>query len=294
VKVWITGCHGQLGYELTRTTPSDVVPLQTDAAQLDITDEMAVRRFVAEQRPNVVVNTAAYTAVDKAEQQPDLAARVNAQAPGYLAQALLTHCPSARLIHVSTDYVFAGDACRPYATDAVTGPLGVYGVTKLAGERAVLEALPGRSAVVRTAWLYSAYGHNFVKTMLKLMREREQLGVVADQIGTPTWANGLAHALWYCVANAQISGCLHWTDAGVASWYDFAVAIQEEGLRMGLLGREIPVLPICTQDYPTPAKRPAYSVLDKASTWAMLGQAAPHWRVALRGMMQELIEQGYG
>jgi dTDP-4-dehydrorhamnose reductase len=190
---------------------------------------------------------------------------------------------------VSTDFVFDGTQSHPYLPTDRTNPLGVYGASKLAGEQLALAAYPEGLAIVRTAWLYSAFGNNFVTTMLRLMGERERLGVVADQVGTPTWTCGLAGALWQ-MCRVQPKGIHHWTDAGVASWYDFAVAIQEEGLACGLLAREIPIQPINTVDYPTSARRPAYSVLDKTETWAALGMTPPHWRVALRRMLLEYKE----
>lgn len=293
MKVLVTGSNGQLGYELARTCPASVTLLQADVAELDIADSAVVSHYIATQAPDVVINAAAYTQVDKAEQESELACKINAVGPENLARALADQ-PRRRLLQVSTDYVFAGNAHRPYSIDAPVAPLGVYGASKLAGETAVTELLPDRSVIIRTAWLYSARGANFVKTMLKLMAEREQLTVIADQIGSPTWGNGLARALWDVVANPAIRGVHHWTDAGVASWYDFAVAIQEEGQRLGLLSKAIPIRPIRTEDYPTPARRPNYSVLDKSALWAALGYNAPHWREALRSMMAELLDARHG
>jgi dTDP-4-dehydrorhamnose reductase len=179
-------------------------------------------------------------------------------------------------VHVSTDFVFDGKASSPYAPDAPTRPLGVYGATKRDGEIAAgADAL-----IVRTAWVYAAAGNNFVRTMLRLMAERDEVRVVADQIGTPTHAASLARAIW-ALAAAGSTGHYHWTDAGAASWYDFAVAIQEEALALGLLSRAVPIVPIRTVDYPTPAQRPAFSILDKTTTWAITGPAR-HWRAELR------------
>ncbi|HSR36471.1 MAG TPA: dTDP-4-dehydrorhamnose reductase, partial [Desulfurivibrionaceae bacterium] len=192
----------------------------------------------------------------------------------------------AFLVQLSTDFVFDGNRSRPYAPGDTPAPLGVYGATKLAGEVAVQQILGHYSAIVRTSWLYSSHGHNFVKTMLRLMKERDAVRVVADQIGTPTWAHGLAVAVWQ-IAGRTLSGIHHWGDGGVASWYDLAVAIQEEALSLGLLARAVPVLPIATANYPTPARRPSYSVLDKTATWELLGGPPPHWRVQLRRMLQE-------
>jgi dTDP-4-dehydrorhamnose reductase len=205
---------------------------------------------------------------------------MTAAAPGAMAAAALT--AGARFVHVSTDFVFDGRSPTPYAPSAEAEPLGAYGRTKLDGERAVLAAHPG-ALIVRTAWVYAARGGNFVHTMLRLMRERPEVRVVGDQLGTPTHAQGLARALWTLDA-AGATGIYHWTDAGVCSWYDFAVAIQEEALAAGLLERAVPVIPIRTADYPTPARRPACCVLDKTDTWNVTGSAA-HWRVELRACM---------
>ena len=285
MRVLVIGASGQLGWELARTRPEGVALELAGSSRCDIRDSAVVRALVAETRPEVIINTAAYTAVDRAEQERDAAFALNGHGPRHLAEAAAaTGC---RLIQVSTDFVFDGTKSSPYLPDAPCAPLGVYGESKLTGERAVMELLGERACVVRTAWLYSSHGNNFVKTMLRLMDERESLGVVADQIGTPTWGRGLAEALWLA-AKQGIGGVHHWTDSGVASWYDFSVAIQEEGLAIGLLAKEIAIRPIRTEDYPTPARRPSYSVLDKCITWAALGIEQPiHWRVALRRMLAE-------
>ena len=193
----------------------------------------------------------------------------------------------ARFVHVSTDFVFDGRSGIPYAPDAEPNPLGVYGRTKLEGER-----LAGHGAlIIRTAWVYAPTGGNFVRTMLRLMAERPEVRVVADQIGTPTYAPGLAAALW-ALAEKGVTGIHHHTDSGAASWYDFAVAIQEEALAIGLLDTAAPVIPIATAEFPTPARRPHFSVLDKRSTIAALGAPAPHWRVNLRHMLNEVKHHG--
>ena len=191
----------------------------------------------------------------------------------------------AGFVHVSTDFIFDGTAHLPYPPDALPNPLGVYGRTKLEGEEAARD-LHGNPLIVRTAWVYAAKGANFVATMLRLMRERSELGVVADQIGTPTHVPTLARTIW-TLAQGGHTGTFHATDAGVASWYDFAVAIHEEALALGLLTTPVTVKPIRTSDYPTPAQRPAYSVLDKSATWALTG-LPNHWRVELRACLQEL------
>jgi dTDP-4-dehydrorhamnose reductase len=234
----------------------------------------------------VIINAAAYTAVDKAEAEKDLAERVNGAAPGYLAEA--AHANGARLLHISTDFVFDGKATQPYRPDAVTAPLGAYGASKLHGEQRALEASRGQALVLRTAWVYAAAGHNFVLTMLRLMAERGSVKVVQDQMGSPTWASSVAQALWAAVAVPGLKGIHHWTDAGTASWYDFALAIAADARELGLLRTPVEVFPISTAEYPTPAKRPTYSVLDCVSSVAALKIQPAPWRDNLKKMLMEL------
>jgi len=287
MKVLVTGAGGQLGRELQRTAPEGHEVIALSSALLDVTDGKQIEHALSGHEPEVVINAAGYTAVDKAESERERAQAVNALGPDLLARAAVAR--GIRFIQVSTDFVFDGAKGSPYLPDDQPNPLGVYGETKLAGERAVMAA-DSRALVVRTAWVYSAHGQNFVNTMLRLMRERTSLSVVADQVGTPTWAKGLAQALWCAVDLPQMAGIHHWTDAGVASWYDFAVAIQEEAHAWGLLDNAIPIRPIRTQEYQTAAKRPSYSVLDKTATWAALRLTPSHWRVALREMIQSLTD----
>lgn len=288
MKVIVTGANGQLGRALQATAPAHADIVALDRAALDIGDGDAVVTLVDETEPDLIINAAAYTAVDRAESDEDAAYRINAEGPGHLAAAAAVQ--KARFIHVSTDFVFDGSSGSPYRPDHPTAPLGVYGASKLAGERAVLHACPD-ALIVRTAWVYGTVGNNFVRTMLRLMAERDEVRVVADQIGTPTFADGLARALWSLNA-ASASGIHHWTDSGAASWYDFAVAIQEDALAIGLLGRAVPVIPIATSDYPTPARRPSYSVLDKSSAIALVGAPPPHWRLNLREMLGVIKANG--
>ena len=285
--VLITGANGQLGYELPRTAPDGYNCILTDKDELDITNAGAVNAFVADCKPDVIINSAAYTAVDKAEEDEVMAVAINETGARNLAQVSKDN--GIKFIQTSTDFVFDGKACSPYLVDAATNPQGVYGQTKDDGDKAVVEVLGDDAFIIRTAWLYSAHGNNFVKTMLRLMSERDSLGVIADQIGTPTWANSLAEAIWKAI-ELDATGMHHWTDAGVASWYDFAVAIQEEGLHLGLLEETILINPLTTADYPTPASRPAYSVLDKTTTWRALEIDGEHWRGNLRKMLIELTE----
>ncbi len=288
MRALIFGAGGQVGRALAATTPEGTELVALGREQCDIGDRAAVDQAIASAAPDLVVNAAAYTAVDRAESQPDDAARLNAEAPGWIAAA--ARSADARFVHISTDFVFDGTAGIPYLPDAPTNPQSVYGRTKRDGELAVLAAHP-EALIVRTAWVYAAQGSNFVRTMLRLMAERERLTVVADQVGTPTYAASLATALW-SLAETNRGGLHHFTDAGVASWYDFAVAIQEEGLATGLLQRAIEIAPIATSDYPTPARRPSFSVLDKSATWAVLGGPAPHWRVNLRKCLEDMSRNG--
>jgi dTDP-4-dehydrorhamnose reductase len=289
--VLVVGAGGQLGRELQGTVPAGVDAWFRTRAELDIADPGAVADCIADVAPQQVVNAAAYTAVDKAESEPEAAHRGNALGPQTLARACADS--DIRLIHISTDFVFDGSSSTPYRPDAATAPLGEYGRSKLGGELAVRDAHP-EALLVRTGWVYSRFGGNFVKTMLRLMGERDELSVVDDQVGTPTWARGLALAVWAAVARPQLKGIYHWSDAGVCSWYDFATAICEEGLAIGLLGRPVTVRPIASAEYPTPAQRPAYSVLDKTSSWRDFGLEGVHWRQQLRAMLKDYKEMADG
>lgn len=283
MKVLVTGAEGQVGRALRTTAPGGVEVLAANHAMLDLADTGAIDAFVASHGADVVINAAAYTTVDRAEAEPALAAAVNATGAGALAAACARR--GIRFVHLSTDFVFDGTASRPYRPEDPTAPLSVYGRTKRDGEDLARRHHP-HCLVVRTAWVYASEGNNFVATMLRLMRAGKSLRVVGDQIGTPTYAPGLAAAMWRLVA-LKPEGILHYTDSGVASWYDFAVAIQEEALALGLLSAPVAIEPIATADYPTPARRPGFSVLDKAETNRLLGGAPAHWRVALRGMLKE-------
>ncbi len=278
MKALILGCAGQLGQALVKAAPEGTQLICYSRETLDITDGAAVKAAFEVGRPDVVLNAAAYTAVDRAEADEATAFNVNATAVGLLADA--ARRASAKFVHVSTDFVFDGKLGTPYAPNAAPNPLSAYGRSKLAGEQ-----LAGNDAlIVRTAWVYGLTGANFVRTMLRLMTERPEVRVVSDQIGTPTYAPGLALALWK-LAMHESPGIYHYTDSGVASWYDFAVAIQEEAVSSGLISNTVPVFPITTADFPTPARRPPYAVLDKASTFKALGGPAPHWRENLRRMV---------
>ncbi|HET7553125.1 MAG TPA: dTDP-4-dehydrorhamnose reductase [Gemmatimonadaceae bacterium] len=285
MRVLVTGSRGQLGVELQCSVPDGVEVLALDLDTLDITDPAALDNVFREFLPTTVINAAAFTAVDRAEDVPEEAFAVNARGALNVAQAAVR--AGARVIHVSTDFVFDGESPRPYEPTDEPAPVNAYGKSKLEGERAVLSHAGPAALVIRTAWLYAAHGSNFVTTMLRLIGERDVVRVVADQVGTPTSASGLARAIWSAAAKPHLHGVMHWTDAGVASWYDFAVAIREAGLAAGLLNRAAPVQPILTRDYPTKARRPRYSVLDKSLAWAALGIQPVHWNCALRAVLGE-------
>jgi dTDP-4-dehydrorhamnose reductase len=284
MRALVTGAGGQLARAWLSAAPPHWTVVGLARAELDLQDERAVAAAVERHSPDLILNAGAYTAVDRAESEPDLAFLANRDGAAHVARA--ARCAGARLIHVSTDFVFDGRAGRPYRPDDPTGPTSVYGASKLAGEAAVIDAAPD-ALIVRTAWVYGPSGANFLATMLRLMASRPELGVVADQIGTPTSTPTLARALW-SFAETDVRGVLHFTDAGAASWYDFAQAIAEEAVAAGVLERAPPVRPITTADYPMPAARPAYSVLDKSAAFQLLGRPAPHWRVALRAVLGQM------
>lgn len=286
MKVLITGAGGQLARALCALAPHGVQVAAVARADLDIADAGAVQQLLQAVQPAVVLNAAAYTAVDKAETEVEAAERGNVTGPRALA--LAAQACGARMIHVSTDFVFDGHQSTPYQPGDDTSPLGVYGRTKREGELAVLETLGARALVLRTAWVYDAQGRNFLRTMLRLMKERGAVRVVADQVGTPTCTHSLAAVIWQLAGRDDLSGLYHWTDAGVASWYDFAVAIAEEAVALGVLSTLPQVLPIASHEYLTPVRRPAYSVLDKSATHAALQLQPVHWRERLREVMAQV------
>ena len=282
-KLVVIGKNGQLAWEIARLVPEAMCLGRED---IDITSSEDIAAKLDKINPDAVINASAYTAVDKAESDEENAYLLNQTAVANLAQ----YCKSNNVffVHVSTDYVFNGEKGSPYTVDDAIEPQGMYGITKAAGEAEVTSILPAASAILRTSWVYSSHGNNFVKTMLRLMAEKPQLGVIDDQIGSPTWAKGLARA---CVeaASHRTAGVYHWSDEGVCSWYDFAIAIQQLGLEKGLLQQAVPVKPIPSSAYPTPAKRPHYSVLDKTLTRETFTSPLNHWREQLSAMMDELV-----
>lgn len=276
MNILITGCNGQLGNEmqlLEKTNPQHTY-FNTDVAELDITDQLAVERFVQENNIDGIVNCAAYTAVDKAESNKQLCTALNAEAPAYLAMAVEKR--GGWLVQISTDYVFDGTKHTPYVETDTPCPDSVYGSTKLAGEIAV-QKLCRKTMIIRTAWLYSTFGNNFVKTMIRLGKEKPELGVIFDQIGTPTYARDLAVAVMTAVNKGIVPGTYHFSNEGVISWYDFTKAIHRIA---GITTCR--VKPLHTEEYPTPANRPHYSVLDKTKLKATYGIEVPYWEDSLR------------
>ncbi|MCK5888703.1 MAG: dTDP-4-dehydrorhamnose reductase [Methylococcales bacterium] len=285
MKIVVIGKSGQLAWELDQlNTEHEVICLgRTD---IDITDKAKLYETLSQLAPQAVINASAYTAVDLAETEQEQAHLINATAVGYLAE--VCQQLSLHLTHVSTDFVFSGNSGTPYLPNEPYAPLGVYGDSKAQGEQQLLQHISEQSCIIRTSWVYSSHGQNFVKTMLRLMAEKPELGVISDQIGSPTYAKGLAQACLMAAEN-KVNGIHHWSDAGVASWYDFAVAIQEIGLSLRLLDKAIPIKPITAKDYPTPAKRPSYSVLDKTSLAEAFAELPPvHWQTQLHKMMEKL------
>ena len=282
MNILITGCKGQLGSELQLIEQAHNLHqfFNTDVEELDICDQKAVENYVNENAIDGIINCAAYTAVDKAESDKELCTTLNTMAPAYLANAIEQR--GGWMIHISTDYVFNGKNCRPYTEDDTPSPDSVYGSTKLAAELGVSKFCR-RTMIIRTAWLYSSFGKNFVKTMIRLGREKSELGVVADQVGTPTYARDLAVAIMTAVEQGIVPGVYHFSNEGVISWYDFAKAIHR------LAGiNTCKVRPLHTEDYPTPAKRPAYSVLDKTKIKKTYGIEIPYWEESLADCIAKL------
>jgi dTDP-4-dehydrorhamnose reductase len=285
MKVLVTGARGQIGRALVNSAPAYVKVRPYGRMQLNITDARAVAECVQFHKPDVIVNAAGFTCVDRAESAPEHASRVNSKGPRYLAMA--ARDAGARLIHISTNFVFDGEASAPYLPTAATNPLGVYGLTKRNGEDAVLKILPERSVILRTAWIYAAEGHNFLNTILRIMRTEAPPRVVVDQVGTPTSAESVAAVIWNIIGMPEMNGIHHWTDTGIASRYDFALAIAEEATALGVLPRAAGITPVTTAEFPTPARRPHYNVLDKTSLTS-LGINSIHWRNQLRDVLQEI------
>lgn len=286
MKILVLGAYGQLGRSLKDITTNYLQYdfIYTDVDSLDITDYNSVNDFILKQKPDIIINCAAYTAVDKAESEQEQALLLNANVVENLTKIVKVN--NIFLVHVSTDYVFDGKGYRPYNEDTFTAPVSIYGKTKLLGEQAILNN-PCHCAIIRTSWLYSEYGRNFVKTMLRLGKDRQQLTVVDDQIGSPTYAPDLAEAIMQVVLQKELvkqTEIYHFSNEGVASWYDFAKAIMKSG------NCPCEVLPIPTEQYPTPAQRPFYSVLEKRKIKSRFSISIPYWKDSLEICIKKLSD----
>ncbi|GHE89496.1 dTDP-4-dehydrorhamnose reductase [Thalassotalea profundi] len=286
MKIVVIGKSGQVASELNNLSNNKREIICLGRNELNIADKNAIEKVLTHLKPDAVINAAAYTAVDLAEKEPEQANQINGYSVGNLAQAC--HSLSLHLVHLSTDFVFDGNSSTPYLTTDQHAPINTYGASKAIGEKLLLELAPETSCIIRTAWVYSTYGNNFVKTMLNLMESKPELGIISDQIGTPTYAKTLAKAALHAAKN-QLMGIYHWTDQGVASWYDFAVAIQELAFDKDLISKNIAIKAITTADYPTPAKRPSFSVLDKSqNSNTFPSELIVHWRQQLNSMLNDL------
>ncbi|WP_414526885.1 dTDP-4-dehydrorhamnose reductase [Nodularia chucula] len=289
--ILLLGSNGQVGQELAQILTPQYKVISLARAEIDLTQPDNLRQIIRDIQPKIIINAAAYTAVDKAETEPELAHAINATAPQIMAEE--SQKIGCFLIHISTDYVFDGEQSRPYQETDQTNPLSVYGKTKLAGEIAIKKIHPDH-IILRTAWVYGSFGKsNFVKTMLRLGKERSEIGVVTDQIGSPTWARDIADAIAQIIPQLtpEITGTYHYTNSGVISWYDFAVAIFTEAQQLGFPLTPPQVIPITTAQYPTLARRPAYPVLACGKISQVLGTYPPHWRQRLRLMLQDWYSQ---
>ncbi len=285
MKILIIGCNGMLAQDLKKVLQkNNIEQFGVDIPDCDITSPDSVKAILEQQKPGVVINCAAYTAVDKAESEQDAAYKVNVTGAEVLARLSIEY--NYKLVHISTDFVFSGEQATPYKEDAAASPLGVYGQTKYEGEQKIQEFAKDW-LIVRTAWLYGANGNNFVKTMLDLASRHPELKVIADQIGSPTWTTDLSNAL-VKLLQKQAQGLFHFSNSGQCSWHGFAEQIIANGQEMGLLEKTVPVKPIPTSEYPTPAKRPAFSLLNKARYISLTGDVPPDWQDSLKEMMKEL------
>jgi dTDP-4-dehydrorhamnose reductase len=287
-KVLLIGAKGQVGQELQVTLPFLGEVISIGREELDLTNSEKIGQLIREIHPDYLVNAAAYTAVDKAETEPELAYAINATAPKIMAES--AEKIQAKFLHISTDYVFDGRKNTPYLETDLTNPLGVYGQSKLRGEEEI-KTVNSQAIILRTAWVYGSYGKsNFVKTMLRLGKEREELKVVVDQVGSPTWAKDIAAAITHLLINADNpAGIYNFTNSGIASWFDLTKAIFEEAKISGIPLKIQRVIPITTAEYPTPAVRPAYSVLSSQKISQQLGYIPSYWRDSLKAMLNQLF-----
>ncbi len=288
--VLLLGSGGQLGRLVQAVTPGDIRLTGKTHQDLDITDIRALESVITDVKPDIVINCAAYTAVDKAESEPEKAYSMNAEAPGNIAGLL---DPVTRLIHLSTDFVFSKHSEIPYKPGCTPQPVSVYGKSKLAGEAAIFRQREQNSIILRVSWLYSATGNNFVTTMLRLMRAGKDLNIIGDKYGSPTSAHRLADIIWRLALSNVHCGVYHWSDRGVISWYDFAVEIMEQALQSGILDRAVKITKIPSAAYPTPAERPSYSALDSTETEAVLGIKTSPWQEEL-GKVLALVRKSAG
>jgi dTDP-4-dehydrorhamnose reductase len=286
MKIVVIGKSGQLANELAALSTDKLLIICLGRHELNIEDKSAIKKAFKNLAPDAVINAAAYTAVDLAEKEPEPAKLLNGVVVGNLAEVCKQL--SIHLVHLSTDFVFDGSKSTPYLTTDKHTPVNTYGASKAFGEKLLTEIIPKNSCIIRTAWVYSSYGNNFVKSMLTLMESKTELGIISDQIGTPTYAKTLAKACIHAAVH-NFTGIYHWTDQGVASWYDFAIAIQELALTKQLISKKIPINAITTADYPTPAKRPSFSVLDKSQNTNLFpSELIIHWWQQLNCMLDDL------
>ena len=289
MKVLITGANGQLGHEMQYLLRGKgIEAIGIGRKEVDFSRPEQVAERIAACRADWVINCAAYTQVDKAEEETELAFRVNRDAARAVAEGVHSH--GGRLIQISTDFIFDGRQPLPYHENDDANPLNVYGQSKWEGEQAVLEVMPN-ATIVRTAWVHGAHGNNFVKTMLRLAAEREELGIIDEQIGTPSWTLDISRAL-HTLMEKECSGIYHFTNEGVASWYDFALATIQEARALGMALKVERIRPIPASAWPTPAARPAWSVLSKEKIRAVLDYDIPHWRDSLKTLLQQLTNHG--
>ena len=287
MRVLLFGGSGQLGTALRREIGGAHDLLMPTSREVDLLDAAAVRDAARDARADVMINAAAYTRVDDAEREAEQAFAVNEAAPRAMAAAAAA--AGSRLVHISTDYVFDGEGGAPFPASAAEAPVNVYGASKLAGERAVLAECP-QASVIRTAWLHSGGGVNFLATAVRVLRSGTTMRVVDDQVGTPTRAAHLAQAIARLLDRPDVTGLLHFTDAGVASWFDVADAVLETLRARGMVGDDVSVVPVASTEYPRPARRPRVTILDKHESWSRIGYTPPHWRVGVRASTHELLD----
>ena len=287
MNVLLTGANGQVARELIYTCPDNIKLFAFDKNALDITNQISVKEAFEKYKPDVLINAAAYTSVERAEIEQDLAYKINKEGISNLA----IECASSKtkLIHYSTDYIFDGKKTSPYSILDKTSPLNVYGKSKLEGEEEALKLNPNKTLIIRTSWIYSKHGNNFVKTMLRLMDVGNNLEVIADQTGTPTWARSIAKATWKFIKEPEANGIFHFCDSGSTSWFEFAKSIQESALKYKIIDSPAKLIPIKSVEYKSKVERPSYSILDCKKTWELINVKPENWRVNLNNMIKDYI-----